>query len=331
MQRLHFDHRLRTALAPVIAGEFAERPFLLGDAGMQHALDHELGMRGDRQADAFRVGQFNRPSHHAAGDIELGILEAEYLRAEHEQHRIDAVRRHHFAGFSARPPGVAVEQRVLAGRAVEPDAPRSVQHLPVAADIDAAGVGLCGERDVGGADIAAAVARPEFRHREFCEVDLTIAQHDLIDRRGVLGNAVRRNAPPHELAALRDHVGDRQIGIEAGGQRIAFFAGAEQVDEHARAGIVPLQIVEQERRGTFATRRHVCDRRQFLVRIDGRFDALEQAIGIHQAQPFAQVAPGDGGGSLGVVRDDRTLMNLIFHRITGCSQRATLIVRCVAR
>ena len=142
MHRLHLDHRLRRALAAVIAGELAERAFVLHVAGMQQSLDHQLGIGGDRQAHEFRFGQFDAAAHQAAGDVELGFLDAEHLRRQHEQHRIDAVGRDHLARLAARPPGFAVDQAVLARRAIEPDAARPVQHLPVAADIDAAGVGI---------------------------------------------------------------------------------------------------------------------------------------------------------------------------------------------
>ena len=143
--RLDLDHRLLRALAAVIAGELAERAFHLGVAGMQQALDHELGVGRDRQADVFGLGQFDRAAHDATGDVELRLLGAEHLRRQHEQHRIDAVSRDHLARLAARPPGLAIEPAVLARRAVEPDPARPVQHLPVAADIDAAGLGIARE------------------------------------------------------------------------------------------------------------------------------------------------------------------------------------------
>ena len=142
MQRLHLHHRLRCALAAVVAGEFAERAFLRGVAGMQHTFDHQFGVGGDRQADAFGVGEFDRPAHHAARDLEFGFLHPEHLRGEHEQHRVDAIGSDHFARLAARPPGVAVEPAMLAGGAVDPDPPRPVQHLAIAADVDPAGVGM---------------------------------------------------------------------------------------------------------------------------------------------------------------------------------------------
>ena len=98
---------------------------------MQQAFDDEFGMGRDRQADKLGLRQFHRPPHDAAGDVELGFVGAERLRGQHEQHRIDAVGRDHLARLAARPPGFAVEQAVLARRAIEPDARRALQHLPV--------------------------------------------------------------------------------------------------------------------------------------------------------------------------------------------------------
>jgi hypothetical protein len=115
MHRLHLDHRLRRALATVVAGELAERSFVLAVTGVQQSLDHQLGIGRDREADIFRFGQFDAASHQAAGDVEFGLLDAEHLRRQHEQHRIDAVSGDHLARFAARPPGFAVEQACLPG------------------------------------------------------------------------------------------------------------------------------------------------------------------------------------------------------------------------
>ena len=177
-------------------------------------------------------------AHHAAGDVELGFLDAEHLRRQHEQHRIDAVGGDHLARLAARPPGVAIDQPVLAGRAVEPDAARPVQHLPVAADIDAAGVGIARERDVAGADIAAAVARPELRHRKLREVDLVVAQHDLVDRRLGFRHRHRLDPPLHDVARRRDHLGGGERRVEPDRERIALLARAQHVGEDACAGAV---------------------------------------------------------------------------------------------
>ena len=200
------------------------------------------------------VGQFDAAAHHAAGDVELGFLGAEHLRRQHEQHRIDAVGGDHLAGLALLPPRLAVEPAVLAGRAVEPDAARPVQHLPVAADVDAAGVGRGGQRDVAGADVAAAVARPEFRRRECGEVDVVAAQHDLVDRRLGFRDANRRDPPVHDGARLRDHLGDREIGIEPDRERVALLARAQHVGEDARAGAVAGDVLEQQRRRVFSLR-----------------------------------------------------------------------------
>ena len=238
MQRLDLDHRLRRALAAVIAGELAERAFRQHIAFAHGAFDHEFGLRRDRQADGLGIGQFDAAAHHAAGDVELGFLCAEYLRRQHEQHRIDAVGDHHLAWLAALPPRFAVEQAMLAGRAIKADAARAMQHLPVAADVDAAGVGRGGERDVARADISAAVAGPEFRRRKTGQVDVVAAQDDFVDRRLALRHLLRSNAPVHDAASFGDHLGDRQVRVDTNGKRITLLARAQHVCQHARPGLV---------------------------------------------------------------------------------------------
>ena len=181
---------------------------------------------------------------------------------------------------------------MLAGRAIHADAARAVQHLPVAADIDAAGVGRGGQRDVAGADVAAAVAGPEFRRREFRQVDVVAAQHDLVDRR----LAISAPAPARScrFMMVRDSAiisAIERSGIEADRERIALLAGAQHVGEHARAGFVAGDVLEQQRRRLLAARRHVGDGGKLLVGGDLLADALQFAVPLDQRHPFAQVAP----------------------------------------
>src|SRR5262249_59966369 len=175
------DDGLRPAFAAVIAGELAERSLFRDLAGMQQALDDKLGIGRNRQAHALGLGEFDWPAHHAAGDIEFGLTDAEHLRTQHEQDRVDTVGGDDLARLAARPPGVAVEAAMLAGRAVKADAAWTVQHLPVDANIDAAAVGMSGQRDVAGADIAPAVAWPELRRRKLGEIDLVVAKDNFVD------------------------------------------------------------------------------------------------------------------------------------------------------
>ena len=242
---------------------------------------------------------------------------AEGLRAQHEQHRVDAVGGDHLARFAARPPSFAIDQAVLAGRAVEADAPGPQQHLAVDADIDAPGVGVCRQGDVAGADIAAAVAGPEFRRRKCGEIDLVAAPDDLVDGRRRGRYAHRRDTAAHDAAGRSDHVGGRKSWVDADRKRIALLAGAEHVGEHAGAAAVAGEVLEQQGRGVLAPRRHDGDRRQFFVGIDDLSDAQQPAVGLDQRQPFPQVAPADrrgvhGRGSGSLARH-RPLADRVFH------------------
>src|SRR5579872_7094445 len=166
VERGYVDHRLRRALAAVIAGEFAERPFGQHIAFAHGPLDHQFGPRRNWQADRLGIGQFEGMAHHAAGDFELRLLCAEYLRRNHEQYWIDAVGDHDLACLAVLPPRFAVEQAVLAWRTIKADAARAMQHLPIATHVDTAGMRRGGERDVARADISAAVSGPEFWRRK---------------------------------------------------------------------------------------------------------------------------------------------------------------------
>ncbi len=271
-------------------------------------------MRRDRQADELGFGQFDAAAHHAAGDVELGFLGAEHLRGQHEQHRIDAIGGDHLAGFASLPPRLAVEPAMLAGRAIEPDAARPVQHLPVAADVDAAGVGRRGQRDVAGADVAAAVARPELRCREGGEVDGVAGQHHVVDRRLGFRDANRRDPPVHDGARLRDHLGDGEIGIEPDRERVTLLARAQHVGEDGRAGAIAGNIFEQQRRRVLVARRHIGDGAKLLVGVDRLGNALKLVVPLQQRDPFAEIPPAHLRAILG--RNSglwRSLIDELFH------------------
>ena len=189
---------------------------------------------------------------------------------------------------------------MLAGRAVHADAARAVQHLPVAADVDAAGVGRGGQRDVAGADVAAAVAGPEFRRREIAVRSMS-SPRSTTSFTGAFDFGMRTGAilPVHDGAGFLDHLRDGKIGIEADRQRVTLLARAQHVGEHARAGLVAGDVLEQQRRSLLGARRHVGDGGEFLVGVDGLADALKLAVALDQRDPFAQIAPADLWGVLG--------------------------------
>ena len=178
-------------------------------------------------------------------------------------------------------------------------------------------VGVCRQGDVAGADIAAAVAGPEFRRRKCGEVDLVAPPNDRVDRRRRGRHVHRRNTAAHDAPRRGDHVGGGQCRVDADRERIALLAGAEHVGEHAGAAAVAGEVLEQQRRGVLAPRRQDGDRRQFLVGIDRLADAHEPAVGLDQREPFPQVAPADRRGvrrhGSGSLARHRPLADRVFH------------------
>ena len=126
-------------------------------------------------------------AHDAAGNLQLRELVVEGLGGDHEQHWIDPVNRDHLARLAVLPPRLAVEPPVLAGRAIHPDAIAAMQHLAIAADIDAARVRRARECDVARSHVTSAVARPELRCGQRGQVDIDAAQDDLVHRASSLG------------------------------------------------------------------------------------------------------------------------------------------------
>src|SRR6476620_5628203 len=149
-------------------------------------------MGRNRQADVFGRCQLNRAAHDATGHVKLRLIGAEHLSADHEQDRVDPVSRDHFARLAARPPSLTVEAAVLARRAVKPYPGRPVHHLAVNPDVDAPRPRITRERDIAGADITPAIARPELWARKAGDVDVGALLDDLVHWRFALGNMHRR-------------------------------------------------------------------------------------------------------------------------------------------
>ena len=116
-------------------------------------------------------------------------------------------------------------------------------------------------------------------------------QNDFVHRRIALGDPDRRNAPRHDGARRRDHVGDRKIRVDADGERVALLAGAEHVAQNAGMRAVAGKLLEQQRRRVLAPGGQQGDGSQFLVRLHPRRDMLEEVVGLDQIEPFAKIAP----------------------------------------
>src|SRR5215467_3590256 len=229
MHGFDVDDRLRRAYVAVVASELSERTFLGGLAGVCEALDYNLSGSRNRQAHKLGFGQLYRTTHQATGDIELGLIRREALRSHHEQHRINAIGAHHFAGLALRPPRLPVKPTMLAGGAVHGNAARPLYHLAVNPHIDTAGHRITGKRHVAGTNIAATVAGPEFRCWKPGDVDLRATQNDLVDGRSEFVHVYWGDAPADDSARRRDHVEGRERGVEADRKCIPLLASAEHI------------------------------------------------------------------------------------------------------
>ena len=173
------------------------------------------------------------------------------------------------------------------------DARGPERHLAIDPDVDAPRGRIAGEGDVAGADVAAAVARPEFRGRKFGDIDVVTPQHDLVDRRIALVDFDRRETAAHDLACRRDHVRGGQGRVETDRERIALLARAEHVAQHLHAEPVTGEPLEEEGRRLGGASGKKRDRGQLLDRVDRHADALELARCFDEREPFAQIAPRD--------------------------------------
>ncbi len=294
MHRLHLDDRIVLGATAVEAVKFSERSLGAHVARMDEPFDDDLGAGRDWQVDVFGVGQLDRVAHDAAGRVDLRLMRPEALRAHHEEHRVDPERGHDLGRLALRPGRFAVGETVPSRNAVEADAPLVEELLAVDADIDATALRGPRQRDAAGADERTAVGGPEFRRREFGQVDLVAAPYHLVDRRFILRDVDRRNPALHQLAGRLHHVGERHRRINADRERITLLACAQDVGENARIERIVRKPLEQQGWGRWLRGRHQGDCSKLLVRIDLGRDAPERAEILDQREPFAQIAPAAG-------------------------------------
>ncbi len=303
MQHLDLDHRLVGFGPSVIAGEFAQRPFQRDIALGDRSLNDDFRPRRDWEGYRHPIRQLHRTAQNAADDVQFRYVRVVGLRRDHEGYGVDSVGGHHLAGLAARPPGFAVEQAVLAGRTVHADSSWTLNHLSVAAHIDAARVGIAGKGNVAGTDVVAAVARPEARRGQLCHVDIVTSQDDLVHRRPVDRHMVRREPPFRPLAHGADHFLGGEIRVDSHGERKPPAAGAQHVRQHAGAALVVGDIFEQQCRCVLVLRHHVSRRGEFLVCGNRRRHAMQPAIVFHCVDPGAKIfgpAPVVVGGGNGI-------------------------------
>ncbi len=180
---------------------------------------------------------------------------------------------------------------MLAGGDIEADVLLVVDHDAVGAAVDPALVGIAGDVEAAGADIAAAVLLVPFRRRELGHVD-RVALHDIFQDRGG-GDVFRRDLLHLRHVVLAELLGQlelAEVGREA--QRHVLALAAEEVNEHAAAGQRTRHVLEEHRRRLLVMQNDLGSHADIVLPVE----TLHRA---HLAQfarffePFAQIAIGE--------------------------------------
>ena len=173
--------------------------------------------------------------------LALGLRQAG--GGDQEQERIDAVGggdRHRLAEL---PPFLPVDGRVLAGRGVDADLARALDHHPVGADVDAAAVRILGDHRIAGAEIFSAVERPHALRRKLPDVDGVAGDDVLVADRARGRHFLRRHLAPElllqDLHRLERMVDRRLADHQAEARQVA----ADHVVERLVAGVA-LDVLE---------------------------------------------------------------------------------------
>src|SRR5262249_5146068 len=162
--------------AGVVAGPFGEWALDALVAGLDEALEHDLGIGRDRQASDRPFDHLDRLAAHAADDLVLAHPVRHLARGHQGGHGLAAAHYRHRHALAARLVFVAHLPPVLAGRDVEARRLGIVDHHPIGAAVDPALIGIAGDVEAAGTDVAAAVVGVPFRRRESRDVDVIAAQ-----------------------------------------------------------------------------------------------------------------------------------------------------------
>src|SRR5262249_33052311 len=159
---LDVEHGFGPQVAGVVAGPFAKRSFEAFVAGLDEALEHDLGIGRDRQPGDGAVDDLHRLAAHAAHDLVFAHAVGHLARGHPERHWIAAADDGDGHRCAARLVLVAHLAAVLARRDVEARGLGVVDHHAIGAAVDPALVGIAGDVEAAGTDVAAAVGRVPF-------------------------------------------------------------------------------------------------------------------------------------------------------------------------
>src|SRR5262249_9537189 len=246
------------------------------------ALEHQLGVGRQRDAGVAPLDHLDRPAETAAGEVVFRDVGAGRRRPHRAQHRRLADADHHRAMLATLPVFPPDDVAVLA--VLDEDRERVlVMYLDaVGADIDPVAVGIAGDDEALGADVAAAVVLMPFRRREGIDVDRAAFDH--IAQRGPVLDHDRRD----RIGLLAAMLAIDLHAVEADLAIVEHFRGSH-VHHHAMAGRIALDIAEDQ------DRRRVLFEAQLIERADleigvGAVDIFDVPHLLGEFERLAQIA-----------------------------------------
>ena len=207
--RFDVDVRPRLGVVGVVAHPLAERAFLPHLAGHGLALEHDLGIGGDRKTGIGPTDHVDRLAAQTAGDIVFADL-PQRRRRQHEQQRVLPAHDRDLHRLATLEILVAMDAAVLALGDLAADGVAVVDLRAVGAEVEPAIVGILGDDAAGGADVARLVLLVMQRHRELQHVDLVAFEH-VLQHRAVLH--VTRRQRLHGLHAVVVALDDIDLAV----------------------------------------------------------------------------------------------------------------------
>src|SRR6185312_15007657 len=189
---------------------------------------------------------------------------------------------HHRAGFAALPIFAADHVAMLAGLD-EHDEGAAAMHLDaVGAEIHPVAVGILGDHQAFGADIAAAIGGVPARRRKGLDIDRLALAHDLQHRPVLDHHRRQRRRALAPAAAIRAHE------IEAASTGVEHARGA-RIDDDPVVGRIALDVAEQDDGRLLFLEAELVERAELELGI-GPLDDLQIADLGRELDAFAQIA-----------------------------------------
>src|SRR5262249_14841396 len=263
---------------------------------------------------------------HAAHDLVFAHAVRHLARGHQEGHGIATADHGYRHWHPARLVFVAHLAAVLARRDVEPGGLGVMDHHALGAAIDPPLIGIGGDVEAAGADVAAAVGRVPFGRGEDRDVNVVPPHHVLENRTvvDVFGRDARHR--PEEIGAKPFAELDlAQIGGKA--ERHVLALAAEEVDQHAAAFDRPRHFGKHETRRAVVVRRDARDHADVIFPGEP-VHVLDFAELARLLEPLPQVVIGKPRLDIRACTRCRFRMSLCGHFVL---QAASLHARSAAR